>query len=164
MENNRMHQRQDFPWQKRPSRRSVLCLVFFAVFVLAGEGLVHGGAAASSKSFAFGVIGDLPYSPEQEAQFPNLLQEMNDADLAFVVHVGDFKDSSAPCSDDLFTQRKALFQTSRHPFIYLPGDNEWTDCHLAKAGGYDPLERLARLRGLFFSGNRSLGRRTLCFA
>jgi hypothetical protein len=133
----------------------------FVVFVLAGEGLVYGGAAAQPRRFAFGVIGDLPYNPEQEVQFSNLLHELNDTNLAFVVHVGDLKDSGTPCGDDIFTRRKALFQTSSHPFIYLPGDNEWTDCHSAKAGGYDPLERLARLRELFFSGDYSLGRRTL---
>ncbi|PVV25022.1 MAG: hypothetical protein B6D74_04100, partial [gamma proteobacterium symbiont of Ctena orbiculata] len=37
------------------------------------------------------------------------------------------------------------------PFIYTPGDNEWTDCHRVNAGEYQPLERLARLREIFFT-------------
>ena len=49
-----------------------------------------------------------------------------------------------------------------HPFIYTPGDNEWTDCHEKEgAPGYEPLERLARLRTVFFPGDQSLGQRTL---
>ena len=36
------------------------------------------------------------------------------------------------------------------PLVYTPGDNEWTDCHRANNGKYDPLERLAALRAMFF--------------
>jgi hypothetical protein len=46
----------------------------------------------------------------------------------------------------------------RHPFIFVPGDNEWTDCHL---GGADPLERLAKLRELFYPDDNSLGQRKI---
>jgi hypothetical protein len=136
-------------------------VVLLVVVALAGAAVVHGGAASPSRGFAFGVIGDMPYHPEQEAQFPHLMQALNEADLAFVVHVGDLKASVTPCSDEVFAQRKALFHTSKHPFIYLPGDNEWSDCHEAKAADYDPLERLTKLRELFFSGGQSLGQRVL---
>ncbi len=41
----------------------------------------------------------------------------------------------------------------------LPGDNEWTDCHRADNGGFDPIERLAKLREQFFANPaQSLGR------
>lgn len=40
-------------------------------------------------------------------------------------------------------------------------DNDWTDCHAAKAGGYDPVERLTKLRSVFFDGNESLGQRKM---
>ena len=36
------------------------------------------------------------------------------------------------------------------PLVYTPGDNEWTDCHRANNGAYDPLERLAVIRAMFF--------------
>jgi hypothetical protein len=39
----------------------------------------------------------------------------------------------------------------------VPGDNEWSDCGRLRAGRYDPLERLNRLRGLFFADEHSLG-------
>jgi hypothetical protein len=44
------------------------------------------------------------------------------------------------------------------PVIYTPGDNEWTDCHQS---GNDPIQRLARVRQLFFPTDQSLGKRTL---
>ena len=43
----------------------------------------------------------------------------------------------------------------------MPGDNEWTDCHRHSNGGYDPLERLGKLRELFFAGDSALGQRPL---
>jgi hypothetical protein len=35
--------------------------------------------------------------------------------------------------------------------VYVPGDNDWTDCHRPSNGAYDPLERLDTLRKRFFS-------------
>jgi hypothetical protein len=43
------------------------------------------------------------------------------------------------------------------PLIYAPGDNEWTDCHRANNGSYNPIERLAFLRSVFYPNNLSLG-------
>jgi hypothetical protein len=46
--------------------------------------------------------------------------------------------------------------------VYTPGDNEWTDCHRANNGGYDPYERLDAVRSTFFSEpGRAMGRRPL---
>jgi hypothetical protein len=86
---------------------------------------------------------------------------MGREDLAFVIHVGDFKSARATCSDDLFRQRRQWFDSVRHPFIFVPGDNDWTDCRGFQAGGYDPLERLAKLRELFSFGEESLGQRRI---
>jgi len=45
--------------------------------------------------------------------------------------------------------------------MYVPGHNVWTDCHRANNGSYDPLERLAFLRVVFFPTEQSLGKTTL---
>ena len=55
----------------------------------------------------------------------------------------------------------ASFQRSANPFILTPGDNDWTDCHLLKAQKVDPLERLTKVREMFFPEGRSLGRKTM---
>jgi len=118
----------------------------------------------SAAEFTFGALGDTPYTRFEEAYFPELLAGMSQEDLAFVVHVGDFKAARAPCSDELFRQRREWFDLVRHPFVFVPGDNEWTDCSGFQAGGHDPLERLAKLRELFSGSEESLGRRRIRLA
>ena len=115
----------------------------------------------------FALIGDMPYDGRQEGEFTNLMKDIDAADLAFVVHNGDFwwdggawteKDGGLPpCSDATFDDRLQRAQRSKHPFVYVVGDNEWADCHRAKPRTYDPLERLAKLRRMYFPGNQSLG-------
>jgi hypothetical protein len=134
----------------------VICRFFVALFLLFAA---SGGAAAAS--FTFGAFGDTPYTRFEELHFPALVAEMNKEELAFVVHVGDFKSVATPCSDAFYLQRKQWFDTIRHPFVYVPGDNDWADCGSRRSGRYDPLERLAKLRELFFHGTSSLGQRQM---
>lgn len=107
-------------------------------------------------------MGDTPYSDAQEPEFVAMIGRMDAEPLAFVIHVGDIKAGGrSPCTDELYARRKAQFDASAHPLVYTPGDNEWTDCRRATNGGYDPLERLAKLRAVFFAGRKSLGRAEL---
>ena len=117
--------------------------------------------AAHAESWSFAVIGDTPYSDRERRELPALLEEIADEHPAFIVHVGDFKKSNARCSDEIFLDRQALFNSSRLPFFYVRGDNEWTDCKRVIAGHYDQLERLDKLRQLFFAEPRSLGQTTI---
>jgi len=130
---------------------------------LAAAVLIAGCASAPppAGSFSFAVVGDLPYNPREEQLFEQLLRDIDAADVAFAVHVGDFKGSGVACSDELFARRRAQFDASRHPFFFVPGDNEWVDCRRPENGGADALERLARLRQVFFSKPASLGERRL---
>jgi len=125
--------------------------------------LVYGTACAQTGpgSFSFGVFGDMPYSRSERQATLGILREMGDQPLAFAVHVGDIKSGSEPCVDDLFMWTRKTFDGSRHPLIYVPGDNEWTDCHRRSNGGYDPEERLRRLREIFYVDDRSLGQRAI---
>jgi hypothetical protein len=111
--------------------------------------------------FTFALLGDAPYSATEETAFTAMLREIDREDVAFVVHVGDFKSGWTSCGDAVLEQRRMLFDASQHPFIYVAGDNDWTDCSRLLAGGYDPLERLTALRARFFRGTTSLGRTTL---
>ena len=87
-----------------------------------------------------------------------MLRDMDRAGMAFVVNVGDIKRASEPCSNELLRERHALLDASPRPLVFMPGDNEWADCHTAAAGEHDPRERLDALRALFFAGDESLGR------
>ena len=109
----------------------------------------------------FGLFGDTPYSRNEFERLPELMGQMDAENLAFIIHDGDFKNGSTPCSDEVFQRMHGVFQKSRHPLVFVPGDNEWTDCHRPKAGGFDPQERLNKLRELFFAGDFALGKRKL---
>jgi hypothetical protein len=101
--------------------------------------------------FTFAVIGDIPYGAAQIARFPAVVDQINaDPQVQLVDHLGDIKDGSSQCTDQYFAQVRAQFDRFDDPLVYTPGDNEWTDCHRVNNGGYDPLERLARVRQVFF--------------
>jgi len=106
--------------------------------------------------FEFALIGDTPYiaSNTPGADYPpfdRLVEEINaDPQLKWVLHAGDIKNGSTRCSDEMFHDRLLRLSRIEKPLVYTPGDNEWTDCHRANNGAYLPLERLERLRALFF--------------
>jgi hypothetical protein len=99
-------------------------------------------------SFSFAVLGDSPYYPWEDRQFGLVLQSLDAHDLAWVLHVGDI--FWRPCSDALYQRQREWFDGLRHPVIYTPGDNEWTDCWESGSGSFSPRERLERIRQLFF--------------
>lgn len=144
-------------------------LVLTVVISLSGwSGIVDAQTpnreGSNRRKFDFALIGDFPYTVDQEPKFLNVINDINQHRLAFTIHDGDFKSGSTLCSDEVFQRRFMEFQTFVDPFIFIFGDNEWTDCHRANNGGYDPLERLSKLREIFTAGDFSLGRRALRLA
>ena len=97
----------------------------------------------------FALMGDTPYSQAQANLLDDLIDQVNREPVAFVAHVGDITSGQGPCSDQWLADRKKQFARFQAPFVLLPGDNEWTDCH---RGGFEPLERLAKWRELFCIG------------
>ena len=132
----------------------VLVLALGAVF------LVTRGPAEPTPSppgtFSFAVLGDAPYYSWEEIQYRLVLQALNAHDLRWVLHVGDI--FWRPCTDEMYRRSLERFNGLRHPVIYTPGDNEWTDCWERGSGGFPPLDRLERIRQIFFKDpTRSLG-------
>jgi len=151
----------------KPSAALIMSvLIFLTGSCVTGQKASEGGGVVD-----FALIGDMPYDGRQEKEFDNLMKDIDAADVAFVVHDGDFWwDGGAwtenagglpPCSDDAFDDRLARAQRSKHPFIYVAGDNEWADCHRAKPRTYDPIERLEKLRKMYFPGDTSLGQQKM---
>lgn len=136
-------------------------------------GLAAGCAALDGRGgFAFGIIGDMPYTRVQEQEYQRVLSALNTVDLAFVVHVGDFQFdatpynrnpaiASMPCVDENYNAIYESFQSIRHPFILTPGDNDWSDCWPLAAKKVDPLELLSKLRTRFYPEGRSLGQKPI---
>ena len=147
------------------------CAFVFAALYLSVNTSSQAEAEVQAGRFEFALIGDAPYDAAQEKEFTNVMRQLDATELAFVVHDGDFgwdgvawtpqHGGHPPCSDETFQDRLRLAQSSRHPFIFVPGDNDWSDCYRAKPRVYDPLERLTKLRQMFFQGDTSLGQRTI---
>jgi hypothetical protein len=145
-------------------RLSTVAAATLFAFATSGAPTVRTGARPFSPDlrFDFGLIGDVPYDELQATNlFPNLIEELNAAPLAFVVHDGDIKAGATPCTDEVLQRVYTQFQTFRHPLIYVFGDNEWSDCGKVQTNAFDPMERLQKLRDIFTQGDRSLGRRNL---
>jgi hypothetical protein len=101
------------------------------------------GAQAAERA-PFALLGDVPYSQSNANLLDVMIDEINAANPAFVVHLGDI--TSRDCGDAWFEARRKQFARFTTPFVLVPGDNEWADCHL---DGKDPMERLAKIRQLF---------------
>jgi hypothetical protein len=120
---------------------------------------VAAGSWGGEKAFEFIALGDMPYKvPDDIPRFDRLIAKVNELKPAFTIHVGDTKSGSTSCADNELQRIYDQLQTFDGPLVYTPGDNEWTDCHREKAGKFDPLERLAKVREMFFKGPGSLGR------
>lgn len=131
-----------------------------AVTALALAAALVPSTESAAEEFTIIALGDMPYGPPAEVYPPYraLIEAINGRDAALVFHIGDIKSGGSDCSDARFAEELAHLQSIVAPVLYTPGDNEWTDCHRARAGGYDPRERLAALRALFFAEpGRSLG-------
>ena len=99
------------------------------------------------------LFGDVPYSFPHANLLDGMIDEINKARPVFAVHLGDITGGLGPCTDTWFKARKAQFARITAPFVLVPGDNEWTDCHRS---GRDPLERLDKLRRMFHSEKPAL--------
>ena len=130
-------------------KRTALCLLAALAF------------SAHAEPVSFGLFGDFPYSEWERRELPKMITEMDAEKLAFVVHDGDIKSGHDVCSDEVFKDILGVFQASKHPLVYVLGDNEWTDCHRKNNGAYDPLKRLARLREMFLADDYALGKERL---
>ena len=142
-------------------------LPVLAALLTAGlaAGTVAGPARADDprRAVQVALLADTPYGDAQRAQFPALVADVNaDPQISLVLHGGDIKNGSSTCDDARFADIAALYGTFADPFVFTPGDNEWTDCHRASNGGYLPTERLEAVRSAFFpKPGRTLGQRTV---
>jgi hypothetical protein len=79
--------------QRTPVALAVMMIIMLVPFMAGCVTMQHYQTATEGR-FEFGVIGDQEYTAEDEAKFPRLIRVMNDANPAFVVHVGDFQETT----------------------------------------------------------------------
>jgi hypothetical protein len=120
---------------------------------------VHGALLAAPKKalerHQFGVIGHSFHNGGSESRLKQAIADESEAALAFVVVTG-IKGAQEPCSDRLYEKRRELFDDARRPMIVLPSASDWSECKNS-AGRSVAIERLNRVRELFFSEPTSLG-------
>src|SRR5262245_45153261 len=128
------------------------------VGMLAVTAVVVGIAAAGNGNgndktfqYAIGLWGDLPYSAVQEDPgIPNLIADMNDADIQFSVNDGDLKSGNGAtgnppsnnCDDALYVKALGWLNVLEKPAMFTPCDNDWTDCDRTSNGSFNAVERL----------------------
>lgn len=143
--------------------------VIAATAVPAENKQVSQGWKGKHQSYKVALIGDIPYGDLGKAQYPALIADINAAGVAFTTHDGDLKaGGDGPCTDEnLYTPAQNYFSMFEQPVIFVPGDNDWTDCwglygpSTTTPKTSDPLERLQHERDLFFSSPYSLGQKKL---
>lgn len=108
-----------------------------------------------------GLWGDQFYADdltERALMAEQTIDSMNSHHLDFTLYAGDSKNGHSECTDQVIGQDLMdRFNSLNTPTVYSLGDNEWTDCHRTNNGSYNPLERLAYLRNVFFTSYKSQG-------
>lgn len=149
-----------------------------AGFVLTGSAIGHDRGDRDDRDggrpITLAVFGDWPYSQTLIDNAHLLIDSVNsDSRVDTVVHLGDIHSGSMPCTSAKILPPIATsnpgwnqqiyyqFQQFENPVVYVPGDNEWSDCHKSKEfSSGAPLKELASLRELFFAKpGATLGRR-----
>ncbi len=106
----------------------------------------------------FALIGH-SFNDGGESRLKKAIDETDDKSTAFVVVTG-IKATAEPCSDKLYQQRRELFDDAKRPMVVLPAGSDWTECRNS-AGRTNAIERLNRVRELFYGEPSSLGARKL---
>lgn len=112
-------------------------------------------ALAQPVAFSFGVIAPTTTRAADEAGLRDAILATDADNLAFVVSSG-IKTAQEGCSDKLFFKRKELFQGAKNGLIVSISASDWSNCK-ADNGRSMAIERLSRVRDLFFEDDFSFG-------
>lgn len=137
-------------------RRALLALLSLAP---AWPGAGGAAARAGSGAFRFGVIGHAFQHGPDDAVLARAIAATNRAGLAFVVATG-VKAGEESCGDKLYNRRRDLLNASGPPMIVALAASDWSDCRNSQ-GKSAAIERLGRLRDVFFADSMSLGNRKI---
>jgi hypothetical protein len=116
-------------------------------------------ADGKAGGFQFGVIGHSFKSGADEAVLKHAIAGANHASPAFVVATG-VKAATEPCTDKLYASRHALLDASSAPMVVSLAGSDWSAC-LNSAGRSNAIDRLNRLRELFYRDSETLGAKRL---
>ncbi|MBP0599339.1 hypothetical protein J8I26_14565 [Herbaspirillum sp. LeCh32-8] len=112
-------------------------------------------AQQGHQDFAFGMISHAFAGDNGEEVLRRAITETDADNLAFVV-VNGIKSSSEPCDDALYSQRREILSQAQNGVFMSLAASDWITCR-DKEQRSDAIERLARMRELFHSGEFSFG-------
>jgi len=120
--------------------------------------LMAAPAVAATRATApldFIVIGDVPYTTEDQVMLVSAVPAIKALAPPFVLHVGDMKASKELCGAPSDRFAGLITALAPIPVIYTPGDNDWTDCDKftdpATGKLFSELGQLDILRKRFFA-------------
>lgn len=114
---------------------------------------------ADGRSFDIAIIGHTFPGESGDDDLQRTLARADAEKPAFVIATG-IKSADEPCSDKLYLQRKALLNKSDRPLVLVLSGSDWTACRNS-AGRSNAIERLNRIREIFYDGQEALGGRLL---
>jgi len=143
-----------------PARRPLLLAALLAASILAAPACARDRKKAAEvlkdpDTHRFAVVGHRA-AERGEAALKDALEEAKDEELAFMVVTG-IKGELEACGDRVYQKRRDLFDKARRPVILSLTGNDWTACRNS-AGRTNAIERLNRLRELFYGEPESLGK------
>jgi hypothetical protein len=136
-------------------RRAATLLLLGASLLAALPVQARSGKEPKTREFSFGVIGHTLGNDTGDADLKRAIMEANQSDAAFALATG-IKSYAEACSDRLYSERRAMMETSERPLLLLLAGSDWTDCR-SSDGRSSAIERLNRIRELYYSDNESLG-------
>ncbi|WP_229499230.1 hypothetical protein [Pseudoduganella ginsengisoli] len=119
----------------------------------------EGGQAQPARPFHFAVIGHPFRAVADENVLRRTITEANQDKPAFIVATG-IKAQTEACSDRLYAQRRDILDGSPRPLVLAPAGSDWAGCRNS-AGRSNAIERLSRIREVFFPDSQSLGVRRM---
>lgn len=116
-------------------------------------------APADQAGFEFAVLGHSFNAGPDDGPLKKAIAETSAFNASFVVATG-IKAASESCSDKLYSQRKDVLDASGPPLIVSLSASDWANCRNSR-GRVNAIERLNRLRDVYFADDQSLGQRKL---
>lgn len=111
--------------------------------------------STQSSAFSFGVIAKPLKAAAGENMVRDAIAESDADNLAFVVANG-VKAGDESCSDEVYKNRRSLFDEAKNGLIVSITASDWAQCVNAKNRSIS-AERLSRLRDVFFADEFSFG-------
>lgn len=117
---------------------------------------VSAAAWAQPNSFDFGVIAHAFQRDAGKNQLQQAINASNAENLAFVV-VNGITSGAENCNDKAYSHSQKIFGRSENALIVSLAADDWVNC-TSKNGKSIAIQRLSRVRELFFSDDVSFGR------